>query len=341
MPTFDQNVQTIKTALYGKEVRSAIAEGLQQAASTGGGSGGISVNSVDDIVAMIDTIAENGYNSSIGTTSQIKNDSCVTPLRNSVVRGKYLGPTVTSEQLTAIETGKFTGLALGDYWANSEDGRKYIIKDFDYYFLPEYVCPWNQMTNYSLVPFHHIVVGTAEAVGTTKYDASGIMLTNPYIRSDLRAAVIGSTIANDRLLDGTPVNNIPLIERIDFDLNGAASHVYKDKFFPLSIELCLGYSTGLYAMANSQREKKQLSFYKKCGAGMIGRRNGGEKLMNTLLRDVNVYFKGADGTPSTGLFSIGYGLILYPVSSSDYVGYTVNYALCGRDCTSYNQLVSM
>lgn len=341
MPSFDQNIQTIETALYGKEVRSAIAEGLQQAASTGGGSGGINVNSVDDIVSMIDTIAENGYNSSIGTTSQIENDSCVTPLRNSVVRGKYLGPTVTSEQLTAIETGKFTGLALGDYWANSEDDRKYIIKDFDYYFLPEYFCPWNQMMNYSLVPFHHIVVGTAESVGTTAYDTSGIQFTMAYIQSDLRSAVTGSTVSNGRLLDGTPVNNIPLVERLEFDLNGDASHIYKDRFFPLSLELFLGFSAGLYSVANNQREKKQLSFYKKCGTGMIGRRNGGDKSMLTLLRDPICYFKTADGTPSVGVFASGYGQTVHPVGATQVCPFAINYVLCGRDCTSYNQLVSM
>lgn len=50
---------------------------------------------------------------------------------NAIYRGKYLGNSVTSAQYTAISSGKFTDLYIGDYW--TINGVNYRIAAFDYY----------------------------------------------------------------------------------------------------------------------------------------------------------------------------------------------------------------
>lgn len=50
---------------------------------------------------------------------------------NSIYRGKYLGSSVTEAQKTAISTGTFDDLYIGDYWAI--DGVNYRIAAFNYY----------------------------------------------------------------------------------------------------------------------------------------------------------------------------------------------------------------
>ncbi len=51
---------------------------------------------------------------------------------NSIYRGKYLGNAVTPEQYTAISSGAFTDLYIGDYWTIG--GVNYRIAGFDYYY---------------------------------------------------------------------------------------------------------------------------------------------------------------------------------------------------------------
>ena len=51
---------------------------------------------------------------------------------NCIYRGKNLGTSVTAEQYTAISSGKFTDLYIGDYWVIN--GVIYRIAAFDYYY---------------------------------------------------------------------------------------------------------------------------------------------------------------------------------------------------------------
>lgn len=51
---------------------------------------------------------------------------------NCIYRGKNLGTSVTAEQYTAISSGKFTDLYIGDYWVIK--GVTYCIAAFDYYY---------------------------------------------------------------------------------------------------------------------------------------------------------------------------------------------------------------
>ena len=66
--------------------------------------------------------------------------------KNSIYRGKYLGNTVTVEQYTAISSGTFTDLYIGDYWTIG--GINWRIAAFNYY----------RNTGDSLVPGNHITI---------------------------------------------------------------------------------------------------------------------------------------------------------------------------------------
>ena len=65
---------------------------------------------------------------------------------NCIYRGKNLGTSVTAEQYTAISSGKFTDLYIGDYWVIK--GVTYRIAAFDYY----YNCGDTNFTK------HHVVI---------------------------------------------------------------------------------------------------------------------------------------------------------------------------------------
>lgn len=66
--------------------------------------------------------------------------------KNSIYRGKYLGNSVTSQQYTAISSGTFTDLYIGDYW--TINGINWRIAAFNYY----------RNTGDSLVPGNHITI---------------------------------------------------------------------------------------------------------------------------------------------------------------------------------------
>lgn len=55
----------------------------------------------------------------------------VPTMHNAIWRGEYLGTTATGPQRSAISSGTFTGLWLGDYW--TVDGVDYIIVSFNYW----------------------------------------------------------------------------------------------------------------------------------------------------------------------------------------------------------------
>ena len=66
--------------------------------------------------------------------------------KNSIYRGKYLGNTVTAEQYTAISSGTFTDLYIGDYWTIG--GVNWRIAAFNYY----------RNTGDTSVPGNHITI---------------------------------------------------------------------------------------------------------------------------------------------------------------------------------------
>lgn len=98
--------------------------------------------------------------------------------KRMIFRGKNLGSSLTAEQKTAIQTGTFEGLWLGDYW--EINGVKYRIADFDY---------WHGRGD---TPFntHHIVVVPDEVLYQAKMNDTSIT-TNGYTGS----AMYGTNLA--------------------------------------------------------------------------------------------------------------------------------------------------
>lgn len=80
---------------------------------------------------------------------------------NCFYRGKNLGTSVTSTQWSAISTGEFTDLYIGDYWViNSVNWR---IAAFDYY--------WN--TGDTVCTTHHVVIVPDTSLYTAKMNDTG------------------------------------------------------------------------------------------------------------------------------------------------------------------------
>lgn len=62
-----------------------------------------------------------------GSTSWVTD---VPEMHRNIFRGKYLGTSVTSSQLAAVDNGTFDDLYIGDYW--TVDGVNWRIADIDY-----------------------------------------------------------------------------------------------------------------------------------------------------------------------------------------------------------------
>ena len=81
---------------------------------------------------------------------------------NCIFRGKYLGSSYTTAQKTAITSGTFDDLYIGDYWTIG--GIDYVICHFDYY----YRC------SDSDINYHHVVVmprGVMTGLSVTKINS--------------------------------------------------------------------------------------------------------------------------------------------------------------------------
>ena len=81
---------------------------------------------------------------------------------NCIYRGKNLGTSVTAEQYTAISSGKFTDLYIGDYWVIN--GVTYRIAAFDYY----YNCGDTNFTK------HHAVIVPDTSLYKAKMNTSNV-----------------------------------------------------------------------------------------------------------------------------------------------------------------------
>ena len=90
---------------------------------------------------------------------------------NSIYRGKNLGSALTSAQATAISSGTFNDLYVGDYW--TINGKTYRIADFDYWY------------NHGDTAFtrHHICV-VSDSLGTARMEATNTT-ANGYVGSEM------------------------------------------------------------------------------------------------------------------------------------------------------------
>ena len=91
---------------------------------------------------------------------------------NSIYRGKYLGNTVTAAQYSAISSGAFTDLYIGDYW--TINGVHWRIAAFNYY----------RNTGDSLLPGNHITIVPDTQLYTHAMNPTNIT-TGGYVGSDM------------------------------------------------------------------------------------------------------------------------------------------------------------
>lgn len=95
---------------------------------------------------------------------------------NSVFRGKNLGTSVTSAQWSAISSGTFEDLYIGDYWAIG--GVEWVIVAFDYYFnTGDTACTTHHAVIVPRAPLYNAQMNSTD-VTTGAYVGSAMYKTN-------------------------------------------------------------------------------------------------------------------------------------------------------------------
>lgn len=110
---------------------------------------------------------------------------------NAIYRGKYLGTSVTEAQWSAISSGAFTDLYIGDYW--TINGVNWRIAAFDYWLN----CGDTNCTT------HHVVIVPDSNLHSAKMNDTNIT-TGAYLGSDFYTGNNGNTGRADAI---TKVNN--------------------------------------------------------------------------------------------------------------------------------------
>ena len=180
-------------------------------------------------------------------------------------RGKDLGTSITSAQLTAISNGTFDDLYVGDYW--KINGTRYDIADMDYW----YNCGDTAFTKHHLVMIPHTILysakmnstnttvgaymGSAMHTGTydSESDEKGLTRARTKIATDF-----GSNLLTHRILLNNAVTN-----------GYASGYVWVDSTVDLMSEKMV-YGTQIYsAMPNGSTipsqytvDKTQLAIFR-------------------------------------------------------------------------------
>ncbi|MDR1754194.1 MAG: hypothetical protein LBR74_04720 [Eubacterium sp.] len=152
---------------------------------------------------------------------------------NSIYRGKYLGDAVTDAQYTAISTGKFDDLFIGDYWTIG--GVNYRIAAFDYYYR----------SGDTDLTIHHVTI----VPDTSFYDAqmnATNTTTGGYTGSAMRATNLedAKTAINAAFPDHVLTHRQYLVNSVT---NGRAGG---GAWFDCSVELMneiMVYGTGMFS----------------------------------------------------------------------------------------------
>lgn len=94
---------------------------------------GLKTADKDNVIAAINELVTNisANADKISAMSEILTNYNNTGMHNSIYRGKYLGTSVTDSQYSAILSGEFTDMYIGDYWTIG--GVNWRIAAFDYY----------------------------------------------------------------------------------------------------------------------------------------------------------------------------------------------------------------
>ena len=124
---------------------------------------------------------------------------------NSIYRGKYLGSSVTAEQYTAISSGTFEDLYIGDYWTIG--GVNYRIAAFDYYYN----------TGDTACTSHHVVIVPdtqlyAHVMNDTNITTGGYIGSKMYTegleqaKTTIKSAFSGHVVNHRQILSNAAVD---------------------------------------------------------------------------------------------------------------------------------------
>ena len=165
-------------------------------------------------------------------------------------RGKYLGSTITAEQLTAIRNGTFDDLYVGDYWECDIYGlmRKFRIVDINY---------WLNTGSGTKCTTNHIVVMPDEPIGSHLYmhDTNADI---DYCNSNVRNKLLTDTTVNNTrdIISswlGTKFNDIVLSHK-EYLINSVSNGIpatgsWCDSTIELPSEIMM-YGTRIYSPGN-------------------------------------------------------------------------------------------
>lgn len=140
-------------------------------------------DNMDSLDAIIKSIAEihTNYNNA--------------GFHNSVYRGKYLGSSVTDDQYSAILSGEFTDMYIGDYWTIG--GVNWRIAAFDYYYnVGDTACTTHHVTIVPDTALYNAQMNTSNVV-TGAYVGSAMYTSNLATAK----ATINSAFGSDHVLN--------------------------------------------------------------------------------------------------------------------------------------------
>jgi len=117
-------------------------------------------------------------------------------LHNAIYRGKNLGTSITAAQWTAINSGAFTDMFIGDYW--TLNGRVYRIAHFDYWLnTGDTVCTKHHVV---LVPDASMVSAKMNETNTTDGGYAGSLMRGEGGGLETATATITNDIGDSHLL---------------------------------------------------------------------------------------------------------------------------------------------
>lgn len=158
---------------------------------------GLTTDDKDNVVAALnELVTKIGTNSDkISDMAEILTNYNNAGFHNSVYRGKYLGSSVTDDQYSAIRSGKFTDMYIGDYWTIG--GVNWRIAAFDYYYN----------TGDTACTTHHVTIVPDTALYNAQMNTSNVV-TGAYVGSAMYTsnlatakATINSAFGSDHVLN--------------------------------------------------------------------------------------------------------------------------------------------
>ncbi len=155
----------------------------------------------------------------------------------NVYRGRSLGTSVTAEQKTAIQSGSFDNIYIGDYW--TIDGINWVVADMDYYYN----------TGDAAFNKHHLVIVPQQNLYNARMNPTNTT-EGGYVGSEMYTTNLNKAKEKIRNAFGDMV-----LTHRDILINAVTSghpsgHIWTDSTVDLMTEVMV-YGTSHYSVMNS------------------------------------------------------------------------------------------